>query len=289
MKKIAALSLPLSLLFSAPFLSIAHAGIVKIELTGNLDWGTDYTNVFDYGANQSLVGKQATLTWLIDLGRLSAPTTQAAYFDEYACGGATCPTNKLFMSASVKLNGITETLDYQYPYTFDQLGLNFDWDGAAGPATDQVSLRVGHTRNAGDWYQLGDQWFKYATGLQSSIAILMKDSSGALLDGVGLAQLADLNYGVIGGSGDGGSAVFNIIETDQFSRQVRSASGVLQLNNKSISWWDPTPDNSGTGNTSGSQTGGGNSQPPANVPEPSALALLGLGLGLLRWSTRRKA
>lgn len=279
-------ALLLNLLLALAIPTSANAAILKIEVTGNLDWGTDYTNEFGLGANHSMVGSQATMTWLIDSTRLGPDAhTGDPNYDVYSCGGQLCTSAKSFMSASVSINGITKTLDYQWPYTFQQLEMLSDWDGAGLFGADQFLLRVGHTRSAGDWLlDASNNWYQAQTGLNSSIAIVAQDKTDSLLNGMDVNQLHGWSTNSLTGVNDSGSIVVNLIETDKSFQTLHNFQAGMFLTGASIGWWTPatnpaddTPPASNNGTTT-----------PSSVPEPASLALIGLGFGLLRWSTRRK-
>ena len=56
----------------------AQAALIRLEVSGNLAYGTDRTNVFGLGTNASLAGRAATFSWLMASDALTDSRLAAA-------------------------------------------------------------------------------------------------------------------------------------------------------------------------------------------------------------------
>lgn len=78
----------------------AQAALIRLEVSGNLAYGTDRTNVFGLGTNASLAGRAATFSWLMASDALGPDRNADPTISNYGCGSVV-PGCTYFMSASV--------------------------------------------------------------------------------------------------------------------------------------------------------------------------------------------
>ena len=268
----------------------AQAALIRLEVSGNLAYGTDRTNVFGLGANASLVGRAATFSWLMSSDALGPDRNADPTISGYGCSSLV-PGCTYFMSASVTINGVARTLAGRGSDLTNDVRMFADTDGAGPASADGYYLRMGQTRDVGSWYlDEAENWYRATTRIASKVEISVNDKIDSILAGLDPAELHGWSTSLLTGTGDNGSAVFVFSEMDLNGVQVYEfATGSLLLADSSTRWWtEPTAGTGqGTGGTSNPSGGGSTNGPVGTVPESATIALLGLGLGLLRRKSRR--
>ena len=266
----------------------AQAALIRLEVSGNLAYGTDRTNVFGLGANTSLTGRAATFSWLMDSASLGSDRNTDPTLSAYGCGSA-APGCTYFMSASVTINGVTRTLAGRGSDLTNDVRMYSDTNGPGLGSADGYYLRMGQTRDVGNWYlDEGGNWYRAATRITSKVEIGVNDAVDSILAGLDPAELHGWSTSLLTGTNDDGSTVFVFSETDLNGVQIfEYATGGLLLTDRSTRWWTDTAPSSGSGTGGTNNPGGGTNAPAVTVPVPATIALLGLGLGLLRRKSRR--
>lgn len=156
----------------------AQAALLEIELTGTLDYGYDSTNEFGLGAGYvDLFGRIATFRWLIDtdlLGINYGDGTTYSYYDD--CSDGVCGDNP-FVTASVTLNGITQTIQNNNSNGYSWIYLAEDQDAANTISNDYLSI-YGHDYHYNNINYRDNYVILYAYGYVESI-----------INGIGVNQL----------------------------------------------------------------------------------------------------
>jgi len=250
----------------------AQAAIIHLEVSGNLAYGTDQTNVFGLGLNQNLAGKNAIFSWDIDSTKLGADRDVSPTASMFGCGPS-LPGCTYFMGANVTINGVTRSLlGGAYGMT-NSVQMYADTDGSGLASADQFFLRMGQSQDIGGWYKdASGQWYQATRQINSKVEIGAQDKVQSILNGLDPAELHAWSTNLLTGANDSGSVVFNFSNTGVNGQNVTEFStGVLLLSDSSVKWW--TGANANTGNS---------------VPEPGTIALLGLGLAAFGFSRQRK-
>ena len=248
----------------------AQAALIRLEVSGNLAYGTDRTNVFGLGANASLVGRAATFSWLMSSDALGPDRNADPTISGYGCSSLV-PGCTYFMSASVTINGVARTLAGRGSDLTNDVRMFADTDGAGPASADGYYLRMGQTRDVGSWYlDEAENWYRATTRIASKVEISVNDKIDSILAGLDPAELHGWSTSLLTGTGDNGSAVFVFSEMDLNGVQVYEfATGSLLLADSSTRWWtEPTAGTGqGTGGTSNPSGGGSTNGPVGTVPE----------------------
>lgn len=261
----------------------ANAAMIHLEVSGDLAYGQDRTNVFGLGLNTNLAGRNATFFWNIDSTRVGPDRDSTASIAQFGCG-MSVPGCSYFMTAGVTINGVTRMLGGTGSDQTDDLRMYADTDGTGLASADSYYLRAGQTRYDRYWYlDPTNTWYQARTQITSKVEIQVQDRIDSILSGLDPLELNAWSTTALSGVNDSGSAVFNFSETDVNGVTVYEfATGGLDATNSSVRWWTGAA-TGGTGGTTGGATTGG-----STVPEPGSLALVTLGLGMAGVGVRRR-